>query len=42
MAKKPEFVALDLGALVAGAKFRNVLPSVVHTYGSVQNWCVTK
>jgi peptide/nickel transport system substrate-binding protein len=26
--------------LVANAKFGNVLPSVVHTYGSIHEWCV--
>jgi ABC-type transport system substrate-binding protein len=26
--------------LVAHAKFGNVQPSVIHTYGGVHNWCV--
>ena len=28
--------------LVANAKFDKLVPSVIHTYGSVQNWCLKK
>jgi peptide/nickel transport system substrate-binding protein len=28
--------------LIAQAKFGNVVPAVIHTYGGIDNWCVTK
>jgi peptide/nickel transport system substrate-binding protein len=28
--------------LVASAKFQNIVPSAIHTYGGIQNWCLTK